>query len=150
VGSLNAVTELQSDTGNVSVKTGADGHLTIETAAGDIDVQLGMAINHFSAHTATGDVRISAPLKFSASPVRIESEAGVSIDPAFSTQIEYDGKNATGSIGEAYLEVVGTDAARGFVAKTVEIVARAPAGRVEIQTKGWLDSLGLGNMPKFD
>ena len=71
------------------------------------------------------------------------------IDPAFKTTIDYDGAKATGSIGEPFLDEVGPDSARGFVAKTVEIVALAPAGRVELMTQGWLDSLGIG-VPKFD
>ena len=171
------------------------------------------------ATASRGDIKISAPLKFAASPVRIESDAGIVIDPAFTTAIQYDGKNATGSIGEVASRSLSASAsghdtcgpcvtfrhppqlARAAASLThrvhrpmwmrsdrirhggslrkrscscrahlytqpladptpletstdippkVEIVATAPQGRVEIQTQGWLSSLGLGDLPKFD
>lgn len=78
--------------------------------------------------------------------VTLVSKMGVHVDPGFQSKVEYDGQTATGRIGDVPHDEIG----RGFTPKTVEIVAKADEGRVEVMTQGWLDSLGLKGLPKFD
>jgi len=146
VGSIHAETKLSSHSGAIRVKTGADGDLNVKTELGNVDVQLGMSIARVEVASQEGDIKLSAPLKFAAHPVHLHSKLGVQIDPAFTSQVEYDGATATGRIGDKPHD----DTGRGFVPKTVEILAKAPAGRVEVMTQGWLASLGFKNMPTFD
>jgi len=140
VGSLHALTELKSDSGAIVVKSGADGELTVSTKTGHIDVQLGMSIDAVELGTQGGDVKISAPLQFAASRVELHGQRGVQVDSAFESKIEYDGLTAKGSIGDAPTSEIG----RGYKPKLVRINASAAQGRVDLMTKGWLASLGLG------
>jgi len=109
IGSLHAETDLTSVSGNVSVKTGADGDLSINTSTGDVDVQLGMAIRRMESHTAQGNINISAPSKFAANPITLHGKDGVNIDGMFKKSVEYDGHTATGRIGD----VAGDGSAAG-------------------------------------
>jgi len=139
LGSINALTELSTESGAIVVRSGADGDLEVKSESGLLDIQLGMSIDCVNATTAQGDIKISAPLEFAASSVVLHGQRGVQIDPAFDSQVVYDGATAKGSIGDKPSSPIG----RGYKPKLVRIQADAPAGRVDVMTQGWLASLGI-------